>query len=249
MKIRKFLAIFFILLFPLAARAVTLFDNFEDSDDFGSFYSVNWLGQTFTASDNYTLKSISIKAYRQGNPGTVTIALRGTSGGLPTGSNLTSGTSDGDLFTTDTNGDWYSFTVTDYEISSGTVYSIIGYIAAGDASNRVKWLGDWSGPTYTGGNFISSSDSGANWSNTAGTDNTFRTYGDALAPTPTPDATSTMSGFGLWGYISTSTYALANQSGVPFFELALGFLIAFCFVFLIAVGLSRSFKWLLKRKF
>lgn len=65
-------------------------------------------------------------------------------------------------------------------------------------------------------------------------------------PTP-PAATSTgFTSFGLWGAVATTTYALISDSGMPFWEIALGVLIALFLLFILLVGLSRQFKRLLK---
>jgi len=63
--------------------------------------------------------------------------------------------------------------------------------------------------------------------------------------TSTP-ATTTIDGFGLWGAISTSTYALISSSGMPFWTIALGVLLAMCLLFFLIVGLSQPLKRLLK---
>lgn len=68
-----------------------------------------------------------------------------------------------------------------------------------------------------------------------------------LAPavaTSTP--TTTLSSFGLWGTIATTTEALMLNAGVPFWELALGILLALFAIFFIAIGLSRPLKKLLR---
>ena len=59
--------------------------------------------------------------------------------------------------------------------------------------------------------------------------------------------TTDFSAYGLWGTVATSTWALVSNTALPFWEIALGFLIAFFALFFIAIGLSRAFKWLLKK--
>lgn len=67
--------------------------------------------------------------------------------------------------------------------------------------------------------------------------------------TPPTTTTSTIfSSYGLWGTIASSTTALITESGVPFWEIALGFMLALFLLFFIGTGLTRSMKLLLKRR-
>lgn len=63
-------------------------------------------------------------------------------------------------------------------------------------------------------------------------------------PGPTP--TTTWSSYGVWGTIATTTQEMIVNTGMPFWEIALGVLMAFFLLFLILVGLSKSIKRLLR---
>ena len=73
---------------------------------------------------NSNLESISLVLYRQGSPGTLTVRLYATSSGVPTGSALSSGTTNANTLTTDYNGEWRTITMSDYTLVKGTLYAI-----------------------------------------------------------------------------------------------------------------------------
>jgi hypothetical protein len=108
-------------------------------------------GQTFTASKNYTLSSIKLKLWRLGNPGTVTVAVKATSSGLPTGDDLSSGTLDGSTFSA-ISGQWYEFTMTETSLSNATQYAIT--VTSQNKSGTdtlyvdIESVGEYSGGTY-----------------------------------------------------------------------------------------------------
>lgn len=57
---------------------------------------------------------------------------------------------------------------------------------------------------------------------------------------------TTFSEYGIWGAITTSTQALISDSGLPFWEIGVGLLLAFCFLFLLTIATARAVKWLMK---
>lgn len=61
-------------------------------------------------------------------------------------------------------------------------------------------------------------------------------------------ATTTIDGYGLWSTVATSTLNMITGVGVPFWEIALGFLLALFLLFFLATSLSSSMKWLLRRR-
>jgi hypothetical protein len=110
----------------------------------------------------HTVNKVKIKAYRGGSPGTFTLSIRATSGGLPTGSDLTSGSINADLWSTSPT--WIEIPVTEYSLSANTKYAIICRPTTGNTNNYFCWRGDWSSPTYTDGNRAYSLNSGSSWS-------------------------------------------------------------------------------------
>jgi len=146
-------------------------DSFMGSDDADhDVYGNNWYAQTFTASGSYDMDGVWLKLFRVGSPGNLTVSLRATAGGLPTGADLVSGTRSASDFTTSTSGEWYWITFTDdYSVTSGTTYAVVMRATAGDANNYVSLRYD-SGAGYSGGQVCSSGDGGATWAAVAGDD-------------------------------------------------------------------------------
>ena len=132
-------------------------------------YGAVYKCQTFTASDSYTSSGVKLQLRKIGAPGTVTITLKATTGGKPTGDALATGTTDGNSLPTDGTGEWRQIEwASNFSIVDETVYAIIVNITNGDILNAILWRMDGASPTYAGGSYGSSSDSGANWTmNTA----------------------------------------------------------------------------------
>ena len=167
-------------------------------DDANTMYGIYWVGQTFTVGGTaHTVTSVKIKACRYGNPGTLTLSIRATSGSLPTGGDLTSGTIDANTFTTDTAGAWYEITVTLYLLSASIMYAIVCRCSSGNGTNYSQWrLGTGAG-TYPNGASVSSSNSGSSWAvgSPAG-DRTFEVWGNPPVTIPTV-TTQAADGIGL----------------------------------------------------
>lgn len=143
------------------------------ADDVAQVYGVNWFAQTFEASDAYDITGVQIPVYRTGTPGTVTVSLRATAAGVPTGADLTSGTYDGDTVTTDTGAEWIAIAFdSDYSLVSGTTYAIVVRATAGDANNRLNWQVDTDGG-YDDGQEATSVNSGVAWNGVAANDMLF----------------------------------------------------------------------------
>lgn len=124
-------------------------------------YGSNWYCGTFTAGSTYTITSIGLRLARNGTtPGTITVSIRATSGGLPTGADLCSGTYDGSTIPTGTPV-WISITLgAGTSLSSGVTYAVIFRAPSGDSSNNisVRYL------AATGQTVGFSSNSGVDWS-------------------------------------------------------------------------------------
>ena len=161
---------------PSGNGEFTANDYYDSGDDSqGIVRGVSWKAQTFTASDTYTASGVQLKLYKLGDPGTVTVSLRATAAGLPTGADLVSGTTDGDSLTTSAGGEWREITFTATQaLTSGTVYAVVVRATSGDASNTVYWRHDSTSPSYTGGSYIYSADSGSSWTASASADFMFR---------------------------------------------------------------------------
>ena len=142
----------------------TLYEKYITGDNgAANIAGVLWDGQTFTPSTAHLISSVKLKWYRFGSPGTITVAIRATSGAVPTGADLTSGTYDGNTLTTATGGAWYEITLdSTYSLLASTKYAIVVSLG-GDASNYLAWRVDSVGGAYAGGQRVHSPDSGVSW--------------------------------------------------------------------------------------
>jgi len=149
-----------------------------NDDNAGQLYGATWLGQTFTPATSHLLLYAKLKIYKVGNPGTVTVSIRATSGSVPTGADLASGTTDGDTLTTSSPGEWRTITLLPgVSLTAGTMYAICIRATGGDASNYIWFRADVSSPSYTGGTQVNSANSGSTWGSTATTDAMFEEWG------------------------------------------------------------------------
>lgn len=181
----------------------TLYEYYNTGDD-GAYdeYGVYWSAQTFTPSTAHKITSVKLKLYRVGSPGTITVGIRATSSGLPTGADLCSGTINGNTLTTDTAGAWYEITLgAGYDLSASTKYAIVVRALDGWSGNEPYWRYDSTSPTYAGGSFVYSENSGGSWSAVTGNDFMFEEWGE-LAVTA---KTSSDTGSGADAYVSLET--------------------------------------------
>lgn len=120
-----------------------------DSDTFGN----NWFAQTFTPTTTFSITGCDIEVYRFGGPGNVTVAIRATAAGLPTGADLVSVTIDGNVLTESVTGEWFEVSFTaDQVLTAGTTYAIVVRAPGGGAINHVAWRST-SGTTALFGSF------------------------------------------------------------------------------------------------
>lgn len=156
-----------------------------------SVYTTNWFAQTFTVPTGVTkISRIDLLGIHAGNladSDTITVEIRATSAGLPTGSALASqtvmaievgnpgGSSD---FGTYQNNEWVNFVLSsDLTVTAGAVYAIVVHLASGigSSTNCFKWA-ESTTTVYSGGNGCSSTNSGSSWS-TQSYDFCFRVFG------------------------------------------------------------------------
>ncbi len=139
-------------------------------------FGADWNAQGFTPLATYRLVNVILKVYRLGSPGTVTVGIRNNNGNSPEfgGSDIATGTFDGNALGTDTAGTEQTITmITPVELTQGTVYHIAIRATAGDSSNYVGWVGDIAAG-YPDGNRSVSDDSGATWISFVGHDFYFK---------------------------------------------------------------------------
>jgi hypothetical protein len=164
----------------------TLYEYYNTHDDaYDAYYGANWGAQTFTPSTAHKITSVKLKLYRAGSPGTLTVGIRATDGsGQPTGPDLCSGTMDGSTLTTSSSGAWYEISLgAGYDLSASTQYAIVIRAPAGNSSNYVRWRGDETSPTYSGGHYWDSSASGSSWEDYGSVDAMFEEWGEGTSVT------------------------------------------------------------------
>lgn len=180
--------------FALPAHAQTLVDYYNSGDNNqGDFQGSEWLAQTFEASETFDISRVKVKMYRVGSPGTLTVSIRATSAGLPTGSDLVSGSFNANTMVTSSPGDWYEITFgTAQTLTVGNTYAIVVRATGGDINNLIYWRTDTTAG-YANGQRAGSTDSGASWSAVSGQDLMFETYAGTGTPaTTTPTSTVEM---------------------------------------------------------
>jgi hypothetical protein len=125
------------------------------------------LCQTFNSSTSFSIASVKLLLYRTGNPGTVTVGIYATTGNpaYPTGSVLTSGTTNGTTLPTASPYEWREITLTTYTLQANTTYAIVIQGSGGNSGNAVYWRNDATSPTYANGMYGRSASSGA-WGTT-----------------------------------------------------------------------------------
>lgn len=141
-------------------------------------------GQTFTSATAFNIASVKLKLYRAvaDDPGIITVAIHSTSGGVPVGDALISGTTDGSTLTTAAAGEWREITFdTDRVMAADVMYAIVITAVSGSPALALRFKGDNTGPTYTGGTFVYSEDTGSTWTAHATIDLMFECWGDTPA--------------------------------------------------------------------
>jgi len=143
-------------------------------------YATLWKAQTFTPSVAHRITSVKLLIRRVLLPGIITVGIRETNVvGHPTGADLCSGTIDGDSLTDSWPPEWYEITLgTGWNLDADTKYAIVVRALTGNALNSLLWGSDITSPTYDGGNYELSGNSGVSWTSTPGTDFMFEEWGE-----------------------------------------------------------------------
>jgi len=106
----------------------TLYQYYNTGDDiYFSVHDVHWAAQTFTPAIGYTITSVKLLLSRIRSPGTITIGIRATDvNGKPTGSDLCSGTTDGDTLIYFPSSQWREITLgSGTSLTASTKYAIV----------------------------------------------------------------------------------------------------------------------------
>lgn len=155
--------------------------NQTNSNGYDDLQDTDWRAQTFTVGSNkISLDRVTLKLFRNGTIGNVIVSIRATSGGVPTGSDIVSGSFNGDTLTMDDNGEEKIIVFNDFAIlEASTIYAII-LRAPDQAVNQLSWRIDTTNP-YSGGSAYLSSNSGGAWSPISGMDFWFKIPGRQVA--------------------------------------------------------------------
>ena len=143
-----------------------------------STYNDTYLAQTFTTASAHSIMAVSLQLYRVGSPGTLTIGFQPTdTSGHPTGVDFMTITTNGSAITDLPEGAWYCFDfASEVSMSNNVTYAIVLSSSDSDTTNYVNWFYNPAG-SYSGGSYLSSSDSGSSWTATTARDLMFKVYG------------------------------------------------------------------------
>ena len=171
---------------PSTQRHPVLYEYYNTGDDDANFvYGATWRYQTFTPTVAHKITSVNLLLGRQLSPGAVTVSIRATDvDGKPTGADLISGTTDGNTLPAITSPyEWreIGFGAAGYALIAGTKYAIVWRALTGGPDDTVYARLDGSVPTYAGGNYGYSIDSGATWVENTSVDFLFEERGYILA--------------------------------------------------------------------
>jgi len=181
--------------------------------------STTWWGQTFTAGVTGTLERADINLFCSTCTGTapnLTLSVRATSGGLPTGADIASTTLSGNA---SGGASYFSGTFSSPpSLTAGTVYSLIVRPVADPSAGT--YAATFSGSNvYAGGRRVTSTDSGSTWSApNPSRDLGFHTYMKAgFAPSgdqvsSLKDANPGMSSLANWTTLSWNATTPANTT-------------------------------------
>ena len=144
------------------------------------FGTPNWTGQTFIPAVTGNLVKVEVPLFCAngaspctGPAGDLTLSVRNTSAGLPTGADLASATIPG--FTSNAGGTFTATFASPPTLTSGTQYALILRPASNPAAGSYFWIRS-SPSTYANGSRVTSTDSGGTWATDVTRDFNFKAY-------------------------------------------------------------------------
>ena len=165
------------------------YQHYDTGDDSHlTLYGTWWGGQSFTPEVAHTITSVKLFLFRTGNPGTLTVSIRATDGaGLPTGGDLTSGTTFTITLPTGAPYEWREIFLTPYDLEADVKYAIIFKVPSGNAANALQVRRDFADSPYIRGETLFSADSGVGWAGDGTRDNLFEEWGEPIVPPAPPE--------------------------------------------------------------
>jgi hypothetical protein len=163
------------------------------------FTSTSWAGQTFTPSVTGVATKIDLDLFCSACTGTtpnLTVSIRATTSGVPTGSDLASATILG--FNSGSGGFFSANFASPITLNAGTSYAVVFRSVSNVSAGTYAYVVSSANP-YTAGQRVTSTNSGTNW---------------------TPDTTSGGRdlGFKIWmnsGYVSSGTFVSSLKDANP----------------------------------
>lgn len=170
------------------------YDNYESGTahtGVAAYGALRFVAQTFTPGINFTISSVKLGLCRSGLPGTINVSIQGTTGtpALPDGSDLCSGTINGDTLETSAAYGWGIEDMTEITFSipraltAGTTYAIVIKALSGDGGNCPAWHMDTVTPVYTSGTIYDTINGGTSWTD-QNKDGMFQCWGVGASSTP-----------------------------------------------------------------
>lgn len=170
--------------------AATLQESYT-FDTFGSENNVGigtWKAQVFTATVAFRITSVKLRLHKKAgeSPGTLILGIQALSGGVPDGTDLVTGTTDGDTLPNRAppyNPEERTFTFSSPpELQAGVQYAAVLRAPSADSTASAYW--PFFADGYAGGLGWTSTDSGATWSSGIASDNWFEVWGETYVFTP-----------------------------------------------------------------
>ncbi|MEA2990444.1 MAG: hypothetical protein QOG83_3155, partial [Alphaproteobacteria bacterium] len=142
------------------------------------FGTPGWTGQTFIPALSGQLVKADVQLFCNGcgaTPPDLTLSVRATSGGLPTGADLAATTIPGSTFASGSPASYSATFGSPVTLNSGTQYALILRPVSAPAGSGYFWIRS-SPSTYANGSRVISSDSGGTWATETTRDYNFKTY-------------------------------------------------------------------------
>ncbi len=182
----------------------------SNSDNKENVTGATWKAMTFTPSADHIIKGVRLCLYGS-NVGLITVSIRATTNGLPSGVDLCSGTLDGAQLSSIDNNQVFDIPLgAGAALTTGTVYAIVLRAASG----TLYWKSSPDG--YAGGNKCSSTNSGSSWTADTTRDLLFEEFGlNSLDVPATPNPSAVGDGLYIGGVAPFDyTDVWVNQAGV-----------------------------------
>jgi hypothetical protein len=168
--------------------ALTLFERYNTGDNFDWWlWGNNWRAQTITIGSSgentdFTLKSIKLKVYRNGSPGTCNVYIRSFSEESGIGSeNLSSGSFNANDLTDSSPGEFLNIEMSSVKLEAGKSYAIVFNCPDGSWGNELYFRMEEGTPTYLGGQYYYSEDAGSTWAALGQYDAMFEVWGEPIS--------------------------------------------------------------------